>query len=539
MAMIGQDKNPPTQWQIELAELRVENARLRKALAEQTARAERAEEQVRNLEAKVTALEAERDQQAEVMDVMKAQLDELQRMVFGRSSERMPPVDVELRRTGKANRDAAAAAAAKRRKENKNKKASLETERIDHKVDRSGPPCPECGRDVDKFKQVGDGQTSDLYEFVPARFIRRRHYRETLACPCGEHMVTAQGPAKVGEGGGNYGPGFISHVMVSRAGDAIPFNRMEKQFKRLDIPIARATMVKLFHRHAEEFRILVDRLFERIRGSPVVLADETPMKMQRKFDTGKAGKGYFWVFIAGNLIGFRFSPSRSGKTPSAVLGSSKGTLVVDAYTGYNKVTGTDARTRAGCLAHARRKFFKALDKAPEAQTALDFILEVYKVEHDAKAQGVVRKPDHLRMRTEQTKPVMDEFKKWLDQQAGVHPPKSPMGKAVGYALKNWEALTQFLKSEQVPVDNNRSENALRIVALHRKNSLTVGHDEAGENHAVILSLVRTCEANDVNPQEYLEDLLLRIHDWPSQRLDDLLPDNWKRLKEAGELPPIR
>ena len=106
------------------------------------------------------------------------------------------------------------------------------------------------------------------------------------------------------------------------------------------------------------------------------------------------------------------------------------------------------------------------------------------------------------------------------------------------ALKNWTALSQFLKSEQIPIDNNEAERGLRIVALHRKNSLTVGHDEAGQNHAVVLSLVRTCEAFDVNPQEYLEDILLRIQDWPHQRLDDLLPHNWQRLKEAGELPPL-
>jgi len=536
MAMIGQDQNPPAEWHVERAELRAENARLQSALAEQTARADKAEQSAQVLELKFVTIEAERTQQAEVMDAMKAQLDELKRQVFGRSSEKMPPVDRELRRTGRLKRDPAAAA--KRRQENKEKREKLEREHFDHKVDRSEPPCPECGRELDQFKQLGDGKQTVVYEYVPGRLIRREHCQETLACPCGEHIVTADGPRKVGEGGGNYGPGFISHVMVTRAGDAIPFYRMERQFKRLGIPIARATMVKLFHRHAEEFRLLVDLLFERIRGSPVVLADETPMKMQLKSTTGKAGKGFFWVFIADGFIGYRFSPTRSGVTPREVLGGSPGTLVVDAYTGYNRVTGPDARTRAGCLAHSRRKFHRALDKAPEAQTALNFILDLYRVEHEAMALGVVRKPDHLKMRKEQSEPLMKEFRKWLDQQDGLHPPKSPMGRAVGYALKNWTALGQFLKSEQIPIDNNQAENGLRIVALHRKNSLTVGHDEAGQNHAVILSLVRTCEAFDVNPQEYLEDILLRIQEWPRQRLDDLLPHNWQRLKDAGELPPL-
>lgn len=103
---------------------------------------------------------------------------------------------------------------------------------------------------------------------------------------------------------------------------------------------------------------------------------------------------------------------------------------------------------------------------------------------------------------------------------------------------NWSALTEFLKCEQVPVDNNLSEASLRIVALSRKNSLFVGHDEAGENLARVLTMAVTCQVNGVNPLEYLADILLRIQTWPKERIADLLPDSWQRLKDAGELPPI-
>lgn len=113
-----------------------------------------------------------------------------------------------------------------------------------------------------------------------------------------------------------------------------------------------------------------------------------------------------------------------------------------------------------------------------------------------------------------------------------------MGNAINYALKNWDALNQFLNSEQTPLDNNKSESALRIVALSRKNSLTIGHDEAGENLARVLSLCASCQAADVNPEEYLADVLLRIQLWPADRLDDLLPANWQILKNNGQLPPI-
>jgi len=113
-----------------------------------------------------------------------------------------------------------------------------------------------------------------------------------------------------------------------------------------------------------------------------------------------------------------------------------------------------------------------------------------------------------------------------------------MGNAILHALKNWQALTEFLKSEQIPVDNNLSEASLRIVALSRKNSLPIGHDEAGENLARVLTMAVTCQANGVNPPEYLADILLRVHNWPHEYIDDLLPASWLRLKEAGQLPPL-
>ena len=221
------------------------------------------------------------------------------------------------------------------------------------------------------------------------------------------------------------------------------------------------------------------------------------------------------------------------------MGGSEGTLVVDAYTGYNSVSGPEGRTRAGCMAHVRRKFFDAFKAGhQEAQTALDFILDLYHVEHDAKALGVARKPEHLAMRKARSGPVLEKFHEWLTTNQGVHTPKGPMGKAIRYAINNWDALREFLKSEQIPLDNNQSEAALRIVALSRKNSLFVGHDEAGENLARVLTIGTTCLMADVNPVEYLTDLLLRIQTWPANQLADLLPASWKQLKEAGELPQL-
>jgi transposase len=210
-----------------------------------------------------------------------------------------------------------------------------------------------------------------------------------------------------------------------------------------------------------------------------------------------------------------------------VLGASKGTLVVDMYTGYNEVTTTGGRTRAACLAHARRRFFEALSYAAEARTALELIRDVYVVEHDAKADGIAGTEAHTQLRRARSKPIMERLHTWLQERAGQYAPKSPMASAVRYALNNWQELTRFLDDARIPPDNNRSESALRIVALGRKNFLFVGHEEAGENLAGLYSLVATCEANGVEPISYLTDVLGRLGSHPAAALEDLLPHKWR------------
>jgi transposase len=130
------------------------------------------------------------------------------------------------------------------------------------------------------------------------------------------------------------------------------------------------------------------------------------------------------------------------------------------------------------------------------------------------------------MRQKQSKAVMDDFKAWLLAEQGRHPPRGSMGEAINYALGNWAALTLFITDPHLPIDNNASERALRVAALGRKNFLFVGTDEAGENLAGLYSLIATCEANGVNPVDYLADVLIRVQMHPASRIDELLPQNW-------------
>jgi transposase len=360
-----------------------------------------------------------------------------------------------------------------------------------------------------------------VLDYVPGYFRRRQHIRETLACVCGDFIVTAPGPDHSVEGA-RYGDSFRAFVVTSKCADSIPLYRQAKQMSRLGIPISRSTLTDLLHQAARQLAPLSKRLLALVASAEVVQADETSLKMQ---DPNK--RGFVWTFLTDKLIAYVFSSSRSGETPSTVLGASTGTLLVDMYTGYNEVTSTGGRTRAACLAHARRRFFDALPYAPEARTALELIRDVYVVEHDAKAEGIARTDDHTKLRRARSRPVMDRLHAWLAEREDQHAPKSPMGSALRYAVKNWTELTRFLDDARIPPDNNRSESALRVVALGRKNFLFVGHEQAGANIAGLYSLTATCEANGVEPIAYLTDVLGRVGSHPATALDDLLPHKWR------------
>lgn len=460
-------------------------------------------------------LKQQLDEVLEAQRRQKEELEALKRQLFGKKSEKMPAMDREARR----GRTADPEARKRSRRANAELRAKkLETEAVPVPVPEPARNCSVCGSS--DLKALGAGKPSVIIEYVPGYFRRRIYRREKLACSCGEYIVTAPVPDKVFDKT-QYGPGFMAHLVVSKCCDSIPLYRLEKQFKRLGVPMSRSTMTHLFHRVGSVLAPLASSILAMIAASDIVLADETTARVQRADK-----KAYIWTFIADDLVGYRFSADRSGKTPQKLLGGTQGTLLVDAYTGYNVVTGVDARERAGCLAHVRRKFFDALASEPEAQHALEVIRQIYVVEHEAREAGIVRTAKHQKLRWERTLPLMDKLYVWLTERKELYPPKSKMGTAVRYALKNWQALTRFIRDVRIPPDNNASESALRVVALGRKNFLFVGHEEAGHNLAALYTVVATCIANDVDPLAYLTDVLTRLDSTPANRIDELLPQNW-------------
>jgi transposase len=471
------------------------------------------------------ALRDEVDALKQQLGVVLAQMQALERRVLGPKSEKMPPPATELRRTeSKQDAEARRLAGLERRRQRAALKQKLERQTVIHHISDEATSCPKCGGAADA--PLGEGKCTTIFEYVPGYFVRQEHVQEKRACRCGQYIATANPPPRALDKS-QYGPSFIAHLCVMKCADSIPLHRLVKQYQRLGIPMARSTLTDLFHRAGEKLEPLWKQLLATIAASEIVQADETSMKMQRPNK-----RGFVWTFLADDLIAYRFADNRSSETPLQVLGGTTGTLVIDGYTGYNRVTDVDGRDRAGCLAHVRRKIFDALPTAPDAaRRGLELILAVYRVEHEAKARSIVRTAEHLAMRQTRSRAAMDSLHKWLFEEQPNHLPKGPLGSAISYALNQWDRLVCFLDNANIPVDNNASESALRVVALGRKNFLFVGDVEAGDHLATLYSLIATCEARDIDPVAYLQDILMRIDTHPASRIDELLPHKWT--------PPLR
>ena len=255
--------------------------------------------EVAQLGSEVTRLEAQHG-------ALTSQLQILQRHVFGKRSEKMPTPAEEI------GARADPATTLLRRRERAAMRAALPTIEVRHDVPAEKRVCPKCGRR--DMKPLGAGKKTVLYEFIPARLERHVHVQKTLACPCGEGIVTADGPPKMIDKG-RYGPSFVAHLVIAKCADSIPLYRLSKSLGRAGIPIHRTTMIDLFHRAAELCAPIVARLLVLIAERDLVQADETKLRVQEKVKTRTA---WLWTFLAGGnvpLIAYRFSASRSGETP--------------------------------------------------------------------------------------------------------------------------------------------------------------------------------------------------------------------------------
>ena len=396
--------------------------------------------------------------------------------------------------------------------------------RVEHRHEIAQTHCA-CGQ---AFKRIGE-EVSEQLDCVPAQFFVLRHIRGKYACACCQTMAAAPMPAQMIDKG-IPAPGLLAQVAVAKHDDHLPLYRQEEIYARSGVHIARSSMAQWIGICGVRLAPLAQALKAFILSHPVVHADETPVALLAP-GRGKTKRAYVWVYRTTNFVPqravlFDFCTSRGGEHPQRVLQNFSGTLVTDDFSGYHKLQRQGAITGALCMAHARRKLFEAhkLNGSQIAAHAVALIARLYEVEREARE---LEPAQRLLLRQSRAKPVADALHAWLLEKRQTLAKADITAKAIDYSLSNWRALTRYLDDGHVPIDNNAVENAIRPLAVGRKNWLFVGSQQAGERAAVMLSLIESAKLNGHDPWAYLKDVFERLPTLKNRDLELLLPHNWK------------
>ena len=480
------------------------------------------------------------------IDDLNGQLYYLKRQLFGKKSEKLNPAQRLMFENlyGEIESKLEAETAAKRktkkikkRRANANHKGrkplpdSLPREIIEIEPDEQEKVCSVCNNPK---QRIGSEDTEKL-EYVPASFKVKKYVRHKHACKqCRDNISIGQLPPMVIDKG-IAGEGLLAHIITSKYNDHLPLNRLENILKRHDVDLNVSTMCDWVGRCSDLLEPLVKRMHSKILQSPKINTDDTKIPVKSRGRKGSTYNGYLWVYIDDDKnVVFDFTPNRSREGPIRFLGNYNGYVQADAYSGYDEFFRKGKATEVGCHSHARRKFEYAMDSDP-VRAARMMVLwgSLYEIEKRAKKEKY-DSVQLLQARQEQAKPILHEIKSALDEYKKQVLPKSPMGKAVNYSLNQWDSLVRYVDDAVLDIDNNLSERTLRMVVIGRKNYLFAGSDSGAERAAIIYSLAASCKLHDIDPFWYFKDVLERISTHPANRIDELLPCNWKKLQKSDD-----
>ena len=484
---------------------------------------------------------AERDsdllyRQAKI-DKLTHELATLKRWKFGRSSEQLNGTQISLiEETIEADIAAielelqALAPAAKPKAQPclQPKRAALPAglPRVDIHHEPDSTTCG-CGC---QLKRIGQ-DVSEKLDYTPGVFTVEQHIRGKWACANCETLIQAPVPAQIIDKGIPTA-GLLAQVLVAKYSDHLPLYRQERIFGRAGVALPRSTLAQWVGMCGVQLQPLVDALKTEILHYSVLHANETPVEMLKPGNK-KTHRAYLWAYAPGafedlKAVVFDFCESRAGEHARAFLGEWRGSLVCDDYAGY-KAGFVSGITEAGCMAHARRKFFDlhVAAKSQIAGQACTYISQLYDVERDARH---LLPAERLQIRQRQSKPLAEAFKQWMLLQRQKITDGTATAKALDYSLKRWGALTQFLDDGQLPIDNNWIENQIRPIAIGRNNWLFAGSLRAGQRSAAVMSLIQSAKLNGHDPYAYLKDVLARLPTQKNSQIDELLPHRWQPTK---------
>ena len=392
--------------------------------------------------------------------------------------------------------------------------------------------CPETGEP----RKVIAVEVSEKLEYRPGKLIVNVYKRPQYAAPdCDESsagvIAAAMPDHPIARCKADMG--LLAHVIVSKFADHLPLYRQDGIFEREGVTIPRATQTSWLMQVYESIKPLEETLRKAVFESDVLFTDDTPIPMQVK-GNGKLRKARLWVYLRGGtgppLVAYDFSIDRSKKRPLDFLKDYRGYVHADAYSGYDQLFKKEGIVEVGCWAHARRKFDEATSSRPKEAT--DILARIARLYHEVETPCTdMTHEERCHCRQERAIPILTGIFEKLEELKQQTIPSEPLHKAVGYALNQRKALCRYIEDGRLRPDNNLAENAIRPIAVGRKNWLFVGSERGGRAAALFMSLIQSCKDCDINPWEYFDDMLRRIMSHPVNRLRELLPDQWKPLPE--------
>jgi len=469
------------------------------------------------------------DELAFQVEKLTLELMTLKRLIFGQKRERFVPVQQETQLNFLGVQPSAPQAEEQisytRRKPQKTQ--------MHHPVRRSIPAhlprhdiVIEPEEDVTGMKMIGR-EISEELEIEPPKLYVNRYIRPKYARPKDEGVVIAPPPSRPVDKG-IAGPGLIAYTLIGKYVDHLPLYRQVRQHRRQGVEIAESTINGWKQAGCELIMPLINRLRDKVFSSSYLMVDETPIRVLDPEVKGKTHRGYYWVYYdpLGGRVFFDYQRGRGRDGPQKHLKNFSGFLQTDGYSVYDEFALRESITGVGCMAHARRYFAEAQPVDPDrAEWMLLRMQQLYAVERLAR-ENQLSHEERFEERRKTSAPVMKEIKAWLDMQVESVLPQSAVGQAVRYMLKQWPRLKNYLLDGRLEIDNNLVENAVRPIALGRKNYLFAGSHQGAEQAAAIYTLVANAKLQQVEPFAYLRDVIKRISDHPNKDIDQLLPKNW-------------
>ena len=466
----------------------------------------------------------------EKIDSLQFRVSELERLIFGVKSERFVaatgPEQGHLDFGSSSEQQTEAPATEtityEREKSGSNKKPSRQVlpahlPRIEHILDPD--------EDITGLIKIGEEVTEEL-EYSPGKLFVNRYVRPKYVKPTGQgnKIIIAAMPDRVLPKC-MAGPALLAALVIAKFMDHIPLYRQSQMFRRQGIDLPDSTIGSSVNNVARLIEPLYQAHKRKTLSATYLQADETPIRVLESENPGSTHRGYYWVYQdpQERLVLFDYRQGRGREGPTEILKNFKGHLQTDGYGVYDQFGQREHITLIHCWAHVRRKFTDALDSDPaRADVALTHIQKLYAVEREIK-QLQLNSEQAVEIRKQKSLPVTQALEKWMTETITQVLPKSLIAGAIVYTLPRIDALKCYLSDARLQIDNNLTENAIRPVAVGRKNYLFAGSHSSAQHAAIFYSLFATCKAKNINPQTWLTETLIKIGSHPINRIHELLP----------------